>query len=137
MLIQLKQSEIEEAIIGYINTHLMNVDDRNISIAFTAGRKDTGLTADVDIEMVKNKPTRINTSQKEIYVPASVQSNETTIGYLIQESKEVVDVVPTNTNTFSKEVESETILLDKESDSILQEEETESIVITKSSALFG
>lgn len=136
MLIQLKQSEIEEAIIGYINTHLMNVDDRNISIAFTAGRKDTGLTADVDIEMVKNKPTRINTSQKEVHVPVDVQSNETTIGYLIQESKEVVDVVPTNTNTFSKEVESETILLDKESDSILQEE-TESIVITKSSALFG
>lgn len=136
MLIQLKQSEIEEAIIGYINTHLMNVDDRNISIAFTAGRKDTGLTADVDIEMVKNKPTRINTSQKEVYVPVDVQPNETTIGYLIQESKEVVDVVPTNTNTFSKEVESETILLDKESDSILQEE-TESVVPIKSSALFG
>lgn len=136
MLIQLKQSEIEEAIIGYINTHLMNVDDRNISIAFTAGRKDTGLTADVDIEMVKNKPTRSNTSQKEVYVPVDVQSNETTIGYLIQESKEVVDVVPTNTNTFSKEVESETILLDKESDSILQEE-TEPVVPIKSSALFG
>lgn len=136
MLIQLKQSEIEEAIIGYINTHLMNVDDRNISIAFTAGRKDTGLTADVDIEMVKNKPTRINTTQKEIYAPASVQSNETTIGYLIQESKEVVDVVPTSTDTFSKEVESETILLDKESDSILQEE-TEPVVPIKSSALFG
>lgn len=136
MLIQLKQSEIEEAIIGYINTHLMNVDDRNISIAFTAGRKDTGLTADVDIEMVKNKPTRINTSQKEVYVPVDVQPNETTIGYLIQESKEVVDVVPTNTNTFSKEVESETILLDKESDSILQEE-TEPVVPIKSSALFG
>lgn len=136
MLIQLKQSEIEEAIIGYINTHLMNVDDRNISIAFTAGRKDTGLTADVDIEMVKNKPTRSNTSQKEVYVPVDVQPNETTIGYLIQESKEVVDVVPTNTNTFSKEVESETILLDKESDSILQEE-TEPVVPIKSSALFG
>lgn len=136
MLIQLKQSEIEEAIIGYINTHLMNVDDRNISIAFTAGRKDTGLTADVDIEMVKNKPTRSNTSQKEVYVPVDVQSNETTIGYLIQESKEVVDVAPTNTNTFSKEVESETILLDKESDSILQEG-TEPVVPIKSSALFG
>lgn len=136
MLIQLKQSEIEEAIIGYINTHLMNVDDRNISIAFTAGRKDTGLTADVDIEMVKNKPTRINTSQKEVYVPVDVQPNETTIGYLIQESKEVVDVAPTSTNTFSKEVESETILLDKESDSILQEE-TEPVVPIKSSALFG
>lgn len=136
MLIQLKQSEIEEAIIGYINTHLMNVDDRNISIAFTAGRKDTGLTADVDIEMVKNKPTRINTSQKEVYVPVDVQPNETTIGYLIQESKEAVDVAPTSTNTFSKEVESETILLDKESDSILQEE-TEPVVPIKSSALFG
>lgn len=136
MLIQLKQSEIEEAIIGYINTHLMNVDDRNISIAFTAGRKDTGLTADVDIEMVKNKPTRINTIQKEIYAPVGVQSNDTAIGYLIQESKEVVDVVPTSTNTFSKEVESETILLDKESDSILQEE-SEPVVAIKSSALFG
>lgn len=136
MLIQLKQSEIEEAIIGYINTHLMNVDDRNISIAFTAGRKDTGLTADVDIEMVKNKPTRINTIQKEIYAPVDVQSNDTAIGYLIQESKEVVDVVPTSTNTFSKEVESETSLLDKESDSILQEE-SEPVVAIKSSALFG
>ena len=136
MLIQLKQSEIEEAIIGYINTHLMNVDDRNISIAFTAGRKDTGLTADVDIEMVKNKPTRINTIQKEIYAPVDVQSNDTAIGYLIQESKEVVDVVPTSTNTFSKEVESETILLDKESDSILQEE-SEPVLTIKSSALFG
>lgn len=136
MLIQLKQSEIEEAIIGYINTHLMNVDDRNISIAFTAGRKDTGLTADVDIEMVKNKPTRINTIQKEIYAPVDVQSNDTTAEYLTQESKEGVYGVPMNTNTFSKEVESETILLDKESDSILQEE-TESVLTIKSSALFG
>lgn len=133
MLIQLKQSEIEEAIIGYINTHLMNVDDRNISIAFTAGRKDTGLTADVDIEMVKNKPTRI---QKEIYPSISAQAGDATVGYLIQESKEVEDVQPTDTNTFSKEVEPETNLLSKEPDSVFQDE-SESFVVTKSSALFG
>lgn len=49
MLIQIRQKEIETAIQMYIAAQGITLKGKAVSIAFTAGRRDSGLTADVDI----------------------------------------------------------------------------------------
>ena len=49
MLIQIRQKEIETAIQMYIAAQGITLKGKSVSIAFTAGRRDSGLTADVDI----------------------------------------------------------------------------------------
>lgn len=50
MQVQLKQSEIVNAIKGYLTSQGINLQGKSVDIAFTAGRKESGLTADVVIE---------------------------------------------------------------------------------------
>jgi len=50
MQIQLKQAEIHIAIKQYIASQGINLAGKTVVIAFTAGRKESGLTADVSIE---------------------------------------------------------------------------------------
>ena len=50
MQIQLKQTEIIAAISGYIAAQGISLVNKRVDIAFTAGRKESGLTADVTIE---------------------------------------------------------------------------------------
>ena len=47
MLIQLKQKEIEKALAMYIEAQGISLVNKTVYVAFTAGRKDSGLTADV------------------------------------------------------------------------------------------
>jgi hypothetical protein len=49
MLIQIRQKEIETAIQMYIAAQGITLKGKSVVIAFTAGRRDSGLTADVDI----------------------------------------------------------------------------------------
>lgn len=49
MLIQIRQKEIETAIQMYIAAQGITLKGKSVSIAFTAGRRDSGLIADVDI----------------------------------------------------------------------------------------
>ena len=49
MQIQLKQSEIEAGLRDFITKQGINLNGREVSIVFTAGRKSGGLTADVTI----------------------------------------------------------------------------------------
>lgn len=49
MLIQLRQSEIEAALREYIVNQGINLTDRQVDISFTSGRKDNGISADLDI----------------------------------------------------------------------------------------
>lgn len=49
MQIQLKQSEIEEALKDYIVKQGLSLKGRTVAIDFTSGRKDNGITADIDI----------------------------------------------------------------------------------------
>lgn len=53
MQIQLKQPEIEEAIIRYIAQQGISLSNKTVMVTFTSGRKDNGLSADVDIEIFK------------------------------------------------------------------------------------
>ena len=52
MQIQLKQTEIIQALKLYITTQGINLNGKSVEVSFTAGRKDSGLTADVQIEDV-------------------------------------------------------------------------------------
>jgi len=49
MQIQLKQTEIINALKLYISNQGINLNGKTVEVAFTAGRKSSGLTADVCI----------------------------------------------------------------------------------------
>ena len=49
MRVQLKQDEIKEALKQYIRQQGIQVSGKTVEITFTAGRKDTGLSAEVNI----------------------------------------------------------------------------------------
>lgn len=50
MQIQLRQPEIKDALKQYITKQGINLQGKVVSIDFTAGRKETGLSADISIE---------------------------------------------------------------------------------------
>lgn len=52
MQIIIKQRDIEQAIRGYIAAQGINLAGKSVEINFTAGRKEAGLTAEIDIEDV-------------------------------------------------------------------------------------
>lgn len=49
MLIQLRQSEIEEALKMYVTRQGFSLAGKHVDIAFTASRGNNGITADLDI----------------------------------------------------------------------------------------
>ena len=64
MDIQLKQSEIIEALKQYISNQGINTANKELSISFTAGRKEAGFTADISISEVINQ---------SIYMPKPIE----------------------------------------------------------------
>ena len=54
MLITLKQKEIETALRLYISQRGINLAGKEVVIAFTAGRKESGVSAEVNIEDLTN-----------------------------------------------------------------------------------
>ena len=56
MQIQLKQPEIEEALRDYIVKQGINLSGRDVAITFTSGRKDNGISADMDISDIQYIP---------------------------------------------------------------------------------
>ena len=49
MIVTLNQSEIEHAIVNYVNSHAVATADKQIEIGLTAGRKGNGFSATVSI----------------------------------------------------------------------------------------
>jgi hypothetical protein len=52
MIINLKQYEIEAALKAYVVAQGINLSQKSINISFTAGRKESGITAEVTIDDV-------------------------------------------------------------------------------------
>jgi len=50
MQIQLKQTEIITALKQYISSQGIDLSDKEVSVTFTAGRKESGISAEMDIE---------------------------------------------------------------------------------------
>lgn len=55
MLIQLRQTEIEQALKRYIQNQGISLRGKTIEISFTSGRKDNGVSADLDINEVEDE----------------------------------------------------------------------------------
>lgn len=56
MQINLRQPEIEKALRDYIREQGINLYGKEVFISFTAGRKDTGLSAELNIEDIAVPP---------------------------------------------------------------------------------
>lgn len=56
MQINLRQPEIEKALRDYIREQGINLYGKEVFISFTAGRKDTGLSAELNIEDIDVPP---------------------------------------------------------------------------------
>lgn len=84
MQIQLKQLEIEKALKAYITSLGIDLKGKTVTIAFTSGRKDNGLSADVEFEdagevpgytdapTVRAVPTPSQQPQAQAFKPVAV-----------------------------------------------------------------
>ena len=52
MQIILKQKDIEQALALYLRDQGINLTNKNLSVSWTAGRKESGITAEIDIEEI-------------------------------------------------------------------------------------
>lgn len=99
MNINLKQNEIESAIKGYVLSQGISLNNKEVSISFTAGRKNSGISAEITIEDSSAKPTLICTVEAEDgeQEPLEVQENveDTTV-----EEVSVEKVTPKTTSLF-------------------------------------
>lgn len=59
MQITLKQSEIEVALKNYIVAQGINLTGKTIEVAFTAGRKEAGISAELDINDAGTESTSV------------------------------------------------------------------------------
>ena len=59
MQIILKQRHIEAALKQYIAAEGINLTGKNVTVEFTAGRKETGLSAEIDIADAEDQNTPV------------------------------------------------------------------------------
>ena len=78
MIVNLKQHEIEAALRQYIAQQGININSKSVTISFTAGRKETGISAELDIEDMEfsepETPTCI--PQISVVVPTGLINRE-------------------------------------------------------------
>ena len=65
MLIQLKQTEIVTALKQYIAQQGINLTNKDVKITFTAGRKESGISADMEIEELEDIPGYTDADEPE------------------------------------------------------------------------
>ena len=68
MIINLKQTEIELALRAYVVAQGISLHGKDLSISFTAGRRESGISAEISIDDVEI-PGYTNTVAEEIEVP--------------------------------------------------------------------
>lgn len=75
MIIQLKQTEIVIAIKNFLSQQGIAIGDKEVEITFTAGRKDKGLEAEVNIEgfMFRAVPFNVPTMTEVAQVVATTE----------------------------------------------------------------
>lgn len=65
MIINLKQTEIEQALRAYVVAQGISLHGKDLTISFTAGRRESGITAEVSIEDVEI-PGFTNSVEEEV-----------------------------------------------------------------------
>ena len=109
MKIQLTQTNIVEGIKMYLQSQGIKMQGRDIQVLFTAGRKQSGLIADVDIEDNSDIGTPITDvpykGDETILYPAETKPQSLEKAYPVQAEPAVVEEI--------KEEEVETAQVDK------------------------
>lgn len=85
MQINLRQPEIEKALRDYIREQGINLYGKEVFISFTAGRKDTGLSAELNIEDIDVPPP--SDSNAEI----ALDTAQAKVKALVPEVEEVLE----------------------------------------------
>ena len=76
MQIHLKQLEIEAALRMFIASQGISLTSKVVEVAFTSGRKDNGLSAEITIEDSLDGATNSCTNQAVMPVDATLVSSE-------------------------------------------------------------
>lgn len=78
MQIILKQKDIEQALTLYLRDQGINLTNKSLSVSWTAGRKESGITAEIDIKEIpessKNNSIPIMNRQEAQPKPGPVMS---------------------------------------------------------------
>ena len=88
MHIQLKQAEISEALKQYIIAQGISLVGKSLDISFTAGRKGTGMSADLTINDLATEIPGFSTSEPE--APAAAKPTLVAVQPVAQEAQVVV-----------------------------------------------
>ena len=83
MQINLKQSEIEVALKNYVSQQGISLYARDVSITFTAGRKESGISAEISIEDA-DIPGFSDAFLMEPVIPVHLLKTESSVMQLVQ-----------------------------------------------------
>lgn len=117
MQILLKQHNIEEALRDYVSKQGINLRGKEVSISFTSGRKNNGLTADINI------------TEEEVQFPDLPDDDEEEV----MSAKPTLTAVPSDAPAVQAEAVEEGI--QQEEDAVAAQVEEPSVKTTTS--LFG
>ena len=89
MIVNLKQHEIEAALRQYIAQQGININSKSVTISFTAGRKETGISAELDIEDME-----FTTPEATVFIPqiSVVEPTDSLINQEIEAAEAEPDV---------------------------------------------
>lgn len=111
MQVNLKQSEIEIALKNYVVQQGISLYGKEVSIAFTAGRKESGISAEINIDdadipgftdtnLMDNlmppvfllKPEIVTTNDKDPVVEEAAQAEDAAVVVVSEQEEAVVEV---------------------------------------------
>ena len=106
MQVILKQRDIEQALKQYIASQGINLKGKTVNIAFTAGRKETGISAELDIDDISGyipAAEDLTKDAPEVQEAAVVDEEESPFDDAAEPAEEVVaeSTAPTPSSLFS------------------------------------
>ena len=94
MQITLKQSEIEIAVTDFISKMGINLTGKAVEVSFTAGRKEDGLSASLDItEVLASAPT-LGTVAYPVAAPVEVPAQPVSVKRSVNPVVSIVQAAP-------------------------------------------
>ena len=105
MQIILKQKDIEQALTLYLRDQGINLTNKSLSVSWTAGRKESGITAEIDIEEIPGSSK--NNSIPIMNRRAAQSESEEVVSVPTVSTKALADNEPNNRFRFDNEPASE------------------------------
>jgi hypothetical protein len=103
MQINLKQSEITDALRQYVTQQGINLTGKTVDIAFTAGRKEGGLSAEITIDDqdIPGYSNDVKQGQLTLVQPEAEPTEESTPVVQAEPQESPVTEAPKTTSLFS------------------------------------